>query len=287
MEDLTSRGLKSSPSQLHPFRSLTLSRNCSEKEVANQYRILLTTYTTLSNQSSSHTTVEPVFREEAMDDLFTMSELDAALSSVKPHTSPGPDGIRYSYLIHMGKDAQKLLLNIYNSSWINENVPGSWKEARIVPLLKPGKSPLQLTSYRPVALASCIGKIMEKMIHRRLDWYLEQRGIYPEIMQGFRRGRSSIDGVIDLVTCIQQERAHRKITIAAFLDIKGAFDNVTRSRSDISSSQRNRDWGTLIQVDKKLPHRKINFYVYKRRKHAFLPGDPWCPSGGRSQSYII
>ena len=222
-----SRSLKSSPTQLHPFRSLALSRNCSEKDIANQFCISLTTYTTCCSKSSSRAISVPLSCEEGMDDLFTVGELDAALHSVKPHTSPGPDGVQYGFLKHMGENARDVLLRFYNSSWTKGMVPGTWKMARIVPLLKPGKSPLQLTSYRPVALASCVGKIMEKMIYRRLDWYLDKRDLYADTMQGFRRGRSSIDGVIDLVTYVEQEQHQRRITVAAFLNIKGAFDYVT------------------------------------------------------------
>lgn len=68
---------------------------------------------------------------------------------------------------------------------------------------------------------------MGKIINRRSEWYLEQRNLYPKIMHGFRRGDSSIDFVIDFVTFIEEERAQHKITIAAFLDVKGAFDRVT------------------------------------------------------------
>lgn len=46
-------------------------------------------------------------------------------------------------------------------------------------------------------------------------------------MTGFRRGRSSIDNVIDLTTYIQQQKCLKRISVALFLDVKGAYDNVT------------------------------------------------------------
>lgn len=45
-------------------------------------------------------------------------------------------------------------------------------------------------------------------------------------MTGFRKGRSSIDSVIDLVTTVEHQKRRRRLTAAVFLDIKGAFDNV-------------------------------------------------------------
>lgn len=67
---------------------------------------------------------------------------------------------------------------------------------------------------------------MERMILTRLQWYLEHNNIYPEVMAGFRRGRSSIDCVVDLVTFAQQEKSRKRISAALFLDVKGAYDNV-------------------------------------------------------------
>lgn len=67
---------------------------------------------------------------------------------------------------------------------------------------------------------------MEKMILTRLSWYLENNQIYPEAMSGFRSGRSAIDNVIDLITCVEHGISERKTTIAIFLDIRKAFDSV-------------------------------------------------------------
>lgn len=38
-----------------------------------------------------------------------------------------------------------------------------------------------------------------------------------------------MDAVIDLVTFVEEKREQRKITIAAFLEVKGAFDRVTHN----------------------------------------------------------
>ncbi|KAH7949057.1 hypothetical protein HPB49_004541 [Dermacentor silvarum] len=43
----------------------------------------------------------------------------------------------------------------------------------------------------------------------------------------FRKARRSMDNVISLVNCVKLIKAARNITIDVFLDIKGAFDNVT------------------------------------------------------------
>ncbi|XP_064485178.1 uncharacterized protein LOC135397505 [Ornithodoros turicata] len=99
----------------------------------------------------------------------------------------------------------------------------------VVPILKPGKSPHNIDSFRPIALTSCVGKVMERMVSSRLNWYLESTMFFPEAMAGFRQGRSSIDNVIDIVSSTQQARSEGKLTVAVFLDVMKAYDSVLHS----------------------------------------------------------
>lgn len=124
-------------------------------------------------------------------------------------STPGPDDVTYSALANLGPRGQNQLLDFFNNSWETGQVPSVWKNGRIIPILKPGKSPYDIASYRPIALSSCIGKLMEKMVNYRLEWYLENTDQYPDVMSGFRRGRSSLDNVIDLVTFVEQDKKQR------------------------------------------------------------------------------
>ena len=57
-------------------------------------------------------------------------------------------------------------LNILTKIWLSSDFP-------LIPIPKPSKDPANPTNYRPIALTSCICKTMERMINRRLVWYLE------------------------------------------------------------------------------------------------------------------
>lgn len=50
---------------------------------------------------------------------------------------------------------------------------GKKVEMIIVPVCKPGKDPALAESYRPIALTSHLGKVMEKMVNERLIDFLE------------------------------------------------------------------------------------------------------------------
>lgn len=89
-----------------------------------------------------------------MDMPFTLAEHDAALCSVKTSSSFGPDGVTYSALVHLGLRARTQPFQIYDNIWAFEAVPDTWKTGGVLPILKTGKSPLELTSFRPIVLVS-------------------------------------------------------------------------------------------------------------------------------------
>lgn len=78
-----------------------------------------------------------------------------------------------------------------------------WKAGRIVPLHKPGKTPLEPSSYHTIALARCVGKMVGRMILVRLQWYLKYHDVYRDAMERSRRGRSSTDNVIDQIMYVE------------------------------------------------------------------------------------
>ncbi|GFT69171.1 RNase H domain-containing protein [Trichonephila clavipes] len=48
------------------------------------------------------------------------------------------------------------LLYLFNRIWREQVYPTQWQEAIVIPILKPGKDPKNLLSYRPIALTSCL-----------------------------------------------------------------------------------------------------------------------------------
>lgn len=73
---------------------------------------------------------------------------------------------------------------------------------RIVLNLKPGTSPYDITSYRSIALASCVGKMMERITLASVYCHLECCNLYLSIMSGLRDGSNSIDSGIGLALSV-------------------------------------------------------------------------------------
>lgn len=154
---------------------------------------------------------------------FTEQELEHALE-LSNDSAPGPDEVIYSMLKNLGTTGKQLLLQLFNKIYKEGKLPARWKEAYIIPILKDGKGATSPGSYRPIALTSCISKVLERMVNRRLVWFLESRGLLPRYQCGFRPGRSTIDSLVSLVTEAQNAYRRSEYLFTVFFDLAKAYD---------------------------------------------------------------
>jgi len=67
---------------------------------------------------------------------------------------------------------------------------------------------------------------MEKMIYNCIQWHIESQHIIPDYQLKFRPDKLCIDSLVILSSGSHKWFINNSLTISAFLDIKGAFDNV-------------------------------------------------------------
>ncbi|KAK7087559.1 hypothetical protein V1264_021593 [Littorina saxatilis] len=161
-----------------------------------------------------------------MEAPFTHQELRQALRKLKNKKSPGPDGISNEMLNHLGSAAVGKLLDIFNLSWKEGQIPQVWKEATIIPIHKKGKHKKKAPSYRPISLTSCVVKTMKRMVNQRLLWYLEKEDILAPEQAGFRQFHSTEDQATYLSQEIEDAFQNQKMVFAAWIDLQKAFDRV-------------------------------------------------------------
>ena len=154
---------------------------------------------------------------------FSMKELQDALRRAHD-TSVGPDEIHYQLLKHMPSSSLLLLLYIINKSWLSGDFPSDWRKAIVIPIPQPGKYPTNPTNYRPIALTSCICKTMERMINRRLVWYLESHKLRTNVQCGFRSRRSTVDHLVRFETFCREAFIHNHHLVSVFFGLEKAYD---------------------------------------------------------------
>ena len=154
---------------------------------------------------------------------FTLTEL---VDSIKKsnHSAFGPDEIHNEFLKQLPDESVKCLQKLYNNIWVNSTFPKTWRQSIIVLIPKSGKDTSNPQNYRPIALTSCLCKTMERMINRKLTWYLQTNGLITNMQTGFRKRRGTIDHLIRLETLIREAFKRKQHLTAVFFDLEKAYD---------------------------------------------------------------
>lgn len=195
------------------------SKNSSSENYTTKFRTFAATKNVSINTSNNG---------EVYNIKFSLIELKSALGSSKG-TSPGPDNIRYEMLQHLNHNSKQYLLNFYNLLWTTNVFPSNWKKALVIPILKPGKDTTNKNNYRPISLTNCLCKVFERMVNKRLVWYLEKNNIININQSGFRQNRGTIDNLAIFHSDIMESFSSKKDLIAVFFDIRKAYDCVWRN----------------------------------------------------------
>ncbi|CAB0036331.1 unnamed protein product, partial [Trichogramma brassicae] len=159
----------------------------------------------------------------------TLEELRGACTRIRDGAAPGPDGVPNRALklaVVLRPDA---FLKVYSACLSGGIFPSPWKRQRLVLLPKPGRPPDAPSSYRPLCMLDTAGKILERIICRRLEEYTEAPDGLSDHQHGFRRGRSTVDA-IESVTAAAREavggaRGSRKYCAIVTLEVRNAFNS--------------------------------------------------------------
>ena len=102
----------------------------------------------------------------------TSEEISDLMQTLSSNKSTGLNGIPTSILKKIKNEISIPLSAIINNSFENGIFPNLLQSAIVIPVFKNGYR-LPCNNYRPISLSSNIGKITEKLIHKRPNHFLE------------------------------------------------------------------------------------------------------------------
>ena len=161
------------------------------------------------------------------NEAITRKEMDTALDSRKD-TSPGPDDVHYSMLKNLPESGKQFLLEFLNKIFDRGKLPKNWKRAYVIPIFKVGNDPTSPDSYRPIALTSCICKLLERILNKRLMWFLIKNNLIDRNQTGFQILKSTLDNLAAMEKEIHDAIARKQFLIAVFFDLEKAYDTCWR-----------------------------------------------------------
>ena len=107
---------------------------------------------------------------------------------------------------------------LINKSLQSGVFPDSLKIGKVIPIYK-AKAKENFSNYRPISLLPPVSKIPEKIVHKRLYFFLELHDLLYDNQFGFRHKHSTIDAVTKLITNTCKTSDENEATLAVYLDL--------------------------------------------------------------------
>ena len=148
----------------------------------------------------------------------------SVLKTLPLNKTPGLDGLPTEFYIVFFEDIVDMLMASYNFSFNNGLLSQSQRNGVITLLLKEGKDPLEIKSYRPISLLNVDYKLIAKVMSQRLKRVINS--LVHSDQQGFLSGRnigSNIRTIIDLIEYSDCVNVPGSIVL---LDFEKAFDRI-------------------------------------------------------------
>ena len=167
---------------------------------------------------------DPAFNE--LGKTPTAEEVEKAIKKLKPRKAAGEDGIIGEALAWGGEKLHEEVTKLIQEIWEKEEVPEEWGGGMLVPIFKAGNK-ADADNYRGIALLNITGKVFTRILNGRLMAVAEK--ILLEQQSGFRKGRGTTDQIFCVRQMIEKHIEHQDPLYMAFIDLKKAYDSVSRS----------------------------------------------------------
>ena len=220
-----------------------------------------------------------VINTDELDLIFSPRRVEKALNEFDPLSAAGPDGIR-PIMLQKGWDiVHQPFINIAKASYGNSHTPDCWSKNTGIFLPKPGKKDYYNTkSYRTITLSPVPLKWMERLIL----WHMEvDLKIYSKLNKrqyGFTKGASTETALHKIVHKIEKAILNSGMALGTFLDVEGAFDNISFDAIKKALENKCDSIGTNAWIMSMISHRTITVEIHGNSKTLKL--HKGCPQGG-------
>ena len=117
------------------------------------------------------------------------------------------------------------LSRFVNESFQSGVFPVKMQQAKVMPFFQKG-CPVTTSNYRPTSLRSFFGRIIEKLVYKRLLNFLEVHHTLYNLQFRFNASHSVNHVLISLTELIKNSLDNKKFGCGIFLDLQKAFDTV-------------------------------------------------------------
>ncbi|XP_060968396.1 uncharacterized protein LOC133035959 [Cannabis sativa] len=194
------------------FSSIFTASTLDEEALAATLNVIHTSVTANMN----HELIKP----------FTETEVELALHSMAPDTSPGIDGMSPMFYQH-NWDTVGGLITAAVLSVLNNGADSTDLNQTLITLIPKIKKPQRLSDYRPISLCNVVSKLITKVLVNRFKHVLPS--VISDTQSAFLPNRLITDNILvafELVNAIKNKTTGRNGIASLKLDMSKAFDRV-------------------------------------------------------------
>lgn len=144
--------------------------------------------------------------------------------------APGADNITVRLLRAAWPAIGQAVRALYEGSLRYKHFPTIFKLAEVILIPKPGRDLSTAKGWRPIALLSCLGKGLERLVAKRIAHTALSSQKVPQQLIGALPGRLANDLVACLVHDVEHTLSLRHKAVLVTLDVQGAFDATLHGR---------------------------------------------------------
>ena len=160
--------------------------------------------------------------------IVSPERMDRAMGKLAPLKAPGPDGIRNEMLTKAWDWVKGPIRKIFYHSLMLGTTPDSWHETTGCISAKPCKPDYtNPRAFRIISLTSSYQKMLERLILWHLEIDLKIPDYLTKNQHGFRKGASTDSALHNITRRIEDANCRNQYSLGIFLDIEGAFDNIS------------------------------------------------------------
>jgi hypothetical protein len=138
------------------------------------------------------------------------------------------NNIRIKELKKIMEKISEPMSNEINSSFKNCKYPIGLDIIKILPIFKSGRKSIA-ENYRPISVTTNFSKIIDSLVYKQLNTYLEDSKIIHNNQYGFKKKHSTVLQIIKMMDKVYKNSENKIINILLFIDLKQAFASVTHS----------------------------------------------------------
>lgn len=162
-------------------------------------------------------------QSSSMEAIFTLQEIEAALSSTDKTKAPGPDGTNAGVLSSIWPEIKNEVLAVFNTFYESGELPEGLNSSFIA-LIPKTKSALSPADFRPISLMNSLMKLITKVLATRLKACMPS--LVSPVQSAFIKKRQITDSILltnEVVNMLQKGLVKG---VVFKIDFEKAFDSI-------------------------------------------------------------